>query len=247
MLEGAGFPESRELLAPIRAAHRGQLGRARPCSPHRADRDAATKRPWRGIRRRSRRLIPSCSTSIGPWQSGPSRWPGAAARRSSDDGGAETGRPEARAGQPALRAAATGLGADDGLSCTRGTSRCCATAREECEVVVMSLFVDPRPSSGAGEDLERYPRDEARDARLGRRGRGCRPTSTRPAGRGGLSTGASRPQVAVERPDRGALTATRRSRGPGALPRRHHRRREALQHGSARGRLLRPRMPSSWR
>jgi pantoate--beta-alanine ligase len=38
-------------------------------------------------------------------------------------------------------------------------------ARAECDVVVMSLFVNPtqfRP----GEDLDRYPRDEARDLRL---------------------------------------------------------------------------------
>jgi pantoate--beta-alanine ligase len=38
-------------------------------------------------------------------------------------------------------------------------------ARTECDVVVVSLFVNPaqfRP----GEDLGRYPRDEARDARL---------------------------------------------------------------------------------
>jgi pantoate--beta-alanine ligase len=38
-------------------------------------------------------------------------------------------------------------------------------ARERCEVVVMSLFVNPtqfRP----GEDLDAYPRDEARDAEL---------------------------------------------------------------------------------
>lgn len=38
-------------------------------------------------------------------------------------------------------------------------------ARAECDVVVMSLFVNPtqfRP----GEDLERYPRDEERDLRL---------------------------------------------------------------------------------
>jgi pantoate--beta-alanine ligase len=38
-------------------------------------------------------------------------------------------------------------------------------AREQCDVVVMSLFVNPT-QFGPGEDLERYPRDEARDARL---------------------------------------------------------------------------------
>jgi pantoate--beta-alanine ligase len=38
-------------------------------------------------------------------------------------------------------------------------------AREECEVVVASLFVNPA-QFGAGEDLSRYPRDEVRDAQL---------------------------------------------------------------------------------
>jgi pantoate--beta-alanine ligase len=38
-------------------------------------------------------------------------------------------------------------------------------AREECDVVVVSLFVNPT-QFGAGEDLGRYPRDEARDVRL---------------------------------------------------------------------------------
>jgi pantoate--beta-alanine ligase len=38
-------------------------------------------------------------------------------------------------------------------------------ARAECEVVVMSLFVNPT-QFGPGEDLERYPRDEERDAEL---------------------------------------------------------------------------------
>jgi pantoate--beta-alanine ligase len=38
-------------------------------------------------------------------------------------------------------------------------------ARAECDVVVMSLFVNPAQFA-PGEDFERYPRDEARDAAL---------------------------------------------------------------------------------
>src|SRR5690348_7992019 len=38
-------------------------------------------------------------------------------------------------------------------------------ARAECDVVVMSLFVNPT-QFGPGEDLEQYPRDEERDVRL---------------------------------------------------------------------------------
>lgn len=38
-------------------------------------------------------------------------------------------------------------------------------ARAECDVVVMSLFVNPA-QFGAGEDLETYPRDERRDVDL---------------------------------------------------------------------------------
>jgi pantoate--beta-alanine ligase len=38
-------------------------------------------------------------------------------------------------------------------------------ARERCELVVVSLFVNPA-QFGPGEDLDRYPRDEARDASL---------------------------------------------------------------------------------
>src|SRR3954453_21145373 len=38
-------------------------------------------------------------------------------------------------------------------------------ARAECDVVVMSLFVNPT-QFGPSEDLNRYPRDEERDLRL---------------------------------------------------------------------------------
>jgi pantoate--beta-alanine ligase len=38
-------------------------------------------------------------------------------------------------------------------------------ARAECDVVVISLFVNPT-QFGPGEDLDRYPRDEQRDLRL---------------------------------------------------------------------------------
>ena len=38
-------------------------------------------------------------------------------------------------------------------------------AREDCEAVVVSLFVNPT-QFGTNEDLSRYPRDEARDAKL---------------------------------------------------------------------------------
>ncbi|HEX2266363.1 MAG TPA: pantoate--beta-alanine ligase, partial [Solirubrobacterales bacterium] len=38
-------------------------------------------------------------------------------------------------------------------------------ARAECDLVVMSLFVNPT-QFGPAEDLDRYPRDEERDLRL---------------------------------------------------------------------------------
>src|SRR5947208_7502522 len=41
-------------------------------------------------------------------------------------------------------------------------------ARRDCDVVVVSLFVNPT-QFGPGEDLSRYPRDDARDLALAER------------------------------------------------------------------------------
>ena len=59
-------------------------------------------------------------------------------------------------------------------------------ARAECDVVVMSLFVNPA-QFGPGEDLDRYPRDEERDAALA--AEAGVDLDLRAAGRGGLPGG----------------------------------------------------------
>ena len=59
-------------------------------------------------------------------------------------------------------------------------------ARAECDLVVMSLFVNPT-QFGPGEDLDRYPREEERDLRLA--GRGRRRPRLRAGGRRGLPGG----------------------------------------------------------
>jgi pantoate--beta-alanine ligase len=66
--------------------------------------------------------------------------------------------PERRAGRGIGLVATMGSLHDGHLALIR-------RARGECDVVVMSLFVNPA-QFGAGEDLEAYPRDEAGDAAL---------------------------------------------------------------------------------
>ena len=108
-------------------------------------------------------------------------------------------------------------------------------ARAECDVVVMSLFVNPT-QFGPGEDLDRYPRDEERDLRLAAEA-GVDLVYAPPVEEvypEGFAT-----TVEVERPDRGPRRRPRPAR-PRPLPRRHHRRRQALQQRRPRRRLLRP-------
>ena len=102
-------------------------------------------------------------------------------------------------------------------------------ARRRCDVVVMSLFVNPA-QFGRGEDLESYPRDEARDHELAEQEgvdliyappvEEVYPGGLRDQRRGGRGA------------DRGALRRSRPARRR-SLPRRHHRGREAAQLGRA--------------
>src|SRR4051794_1620559 len=67
--------------------------------------------------------------------------------------------------EPARRAGQT-VGLVPTMGCLHeGHLSLIRAARAECELVVMSLFVNPT-QFGPNDDLDRYPRDEERDLRL---------------------------------------------------------------------------------
>ena len=105
-------------------------------------------------------------------------------------------------------------------------------ARAECDTVVVSLFVNPS-QFGANEDLDSYPRDEARDARLAEQ-EGVDLLFTPSAEE--MYPPGYETWVEVTELGRRLEGAVR----PGHFRGRRHRLPEALQHRPAGPRLLRP-------
>ena len=103
-------------------------------------------------------------------------------------------------------------------------------ARERCEVVVMSLFVNPT-QFGPDEDLEAYPRDDAHDARLAEEAGVdvLYAPSAEEVYPAGFST-----WVEVGDELTGVLEGAPEQRGAGAFPRGPHRGGQAAQLGRRR-------------
>ena len=153
-----------------RAPHGRELGRARPeralTGPVARGDEADRGRPARGGRRGAR---PSCSPSSTRWSSAPGRSPSGARHEDRP----HRRRAARRAAPRAPRRAHDRPGADDGLPPRRPPRRCCAAPASDCDVVVVSLFVNPA-QFGAGEDLDGLPARRGARRRAGR-GRGRRP------------------------------------------------------------------------